>query len=65
MTHATPAELTLFLAELERREASPQTIRAYRQDLTAFGRFLQQSTGEAFTAAAVTPTDLREYRSSF
>jgi site-specific recombinase XerD len=63
MTHDTTDELRLFLAELERREASPQTIRAYRQDLMAFGRFLQQSTGEAFSAAAVTPTDLREYRS--
>ena len=38
-------------------------MRAYRQDLTAFGRFLQQSTGEVFTAAAVAPTGLREYRS--
>jgi site-specific recombinase XerD len=62
MTHDAPDELTLFLAELECREASTQTIRASRQDLTAFGRFLQQSTGEVFTAAAVTPTDLREYR---
>jgi site-specific recombinase XerD len=63
MTRDTTDELRLFLAELERREASPQTIRAYRQDLTAFRRFLHQSTGEVFTAAAVTPTDLREYRS--
>jgi site-specific recombinase XerD len=63
MTHDASDDLRLFLAELQRREASPQTIRAYRQDLTAFGRFLQQSTGEAFSAAAVTPTDLREYRS--
>src|SRR5215212_4285429 len=63
MTQDATDELRLFLAELERREASPQTIRAYRQDLTAFGRFLHQSTGEVFTAAAVTPTDLREYRS--
>src|SRR5215213_7068922 len=63
MTHATTDELRLFLAELQRREASPQTIRAYRQDLTGFGRFFQQTTGEVFTAAAVTPTDLREYRS--
>jgi site-specific recombinase XerD len=63
MTHDTTDELPLFLAELQRREASPLTIRAYRQDLTTFGRFFQQTTGEAFTAAAVTPTDLREYRS--
>jgi site-specific recombinase XerD len=63
MTQNTINELALFLTELERREASLQTIRAYRQDLTTFGRFFQQTTGEAFTAAVVTPTDLREYRS--
>src|SRR5439155_16575319 len=49
--------------ELQRRETAPRTVGSYRQDLELFGRWLEQSNGEAFAAAAVTPTDLREYRS--
>jgi len=56
-------ELTQFTAELHRREAAPRTVESYRQDLEVFGRWLGQTNGEAFSARAVTPTDLREYRS--
>jgi integrase/recombinase XerD len=62
MSQDLPAEVALFLAELERREASPRTIRSYKADLLSFARFYRGSTGERFSAAAVTPTDLREYR---
>src|SRR5215218_3877131 len=51
-----------FVVELHRQDASPATVRNYAADLRAFARWFQDSTGEPFTAQAVTPTDLREYR---
>src|SRR5919198_5959233 len=62
MSQDLPAEVIDFLAELERREASPGTIRSYQADLRSFARFYRGSTGEPFSAATITPTDLREYR---
>src|SRR5262249_27555587 len=56
-------ELTEFMRELERREAAPRTVESYRQDLTLFAKWFEGTNGEAFAATAVTPTDLREYRS--
>src|SRR3954447_4669794 len=56
-------ELTEFLGELGRREAAANTVASYRQDLALFGQWLEATNGEAFSAAAVTPTDIREYRS--
>jgi integrase/recombinase XerC len=56
-------EVALFVHELERREAAARTVESYRQDLAVFGRWFEGSNGEPFTAKAVTPADLREYRS--
>jgi site-specific recombinase XerD len=62
MTQTMTDDLTDFLTELAREEVAQKTIAAYRSDLTHFGRWFVTSTGEAFRAAAVTPTDLRDYR---
>src|SRR4051812_49112820 len=63
MAHDVSDEVPSFIKDLLRQEASPRTIRSYQADLRSFDRFFTGSTGEVFTAAAVTPTDLREYRS--
>ena len=55
-------ELTRFLDELRRQEAAEVTLANYRSDLTSFARWFEQTNGEAFTAAAVTPTDVRDYK---
>lgn len=56
------SELGDFLAELERRETSPSTQRGYAADLRVFARWFEGSTGEAFAAAAVTCSDVRDYK---
>src|SRR3954447_8599543 len=55
-------ELTLFLSELGRQEAAANTVASYRADLALFAHWFEATNGEAFSAAAVTPTDIREYR---
>src|SRR3954470_16028794 len=55
-------ELTLFLSELGRQEAAANTVASYRADLQLFAQWFDATNGEAFGAAAVTPTDVREYR---
>src|SRR5438093_11100846 len=62
MSQNTP-DIEPFLEELRRTEGSAQTLRNYRQDLLSFARFFQGSNAEAFSAQAITPTDVREYRS--
>ncbi len=58
----TSQDITDFMAELLRQEVAPKTIASYRSDLQGFARWFTDSLGEAFTAAAVTPTDVRDYR---
>ena len=58
----TPQDITDFVAELRRQEVAPTTVASYRSDLAGFARWFADSTGEAFGAARVTPTDVREYR---
>src|SRR5262249_39721166 len=55
-------ELTDFLAELQRQDAAPKTVRTYRSDLEGFARWFSTTTGEPFSAHAVPPTALREHR---
>src|SRR3954468_14308457 len=55
-------ELPLFISELGRQEAAANTVAGYRADLALFARWFETTNGEAFSAAAVTPTDIREYR---
>jgi integrase/recombinase XerD len=62
MTQTMTADLTDFLADLERQEVADKTLRAYRSDLAHVARWFETSTGEAFRAAAVTPTDVRDYK---
>jgi site-specific recombinase XerD len=52
-----------FLQDLERQETSPRTRNAYRLDLLHFAGWFAQTVGETFSPEAVTPTDIREYRS--
>jgi len=62
MSHSEDQVVERFLADLEREEVSAQTMRAYRFDLSHFGRWFLSSTGEGFAPSAVTPTDLRDYK---
>src|ERR1700757_146089 len=55
-------EVASFVEELRRQETAPKTWQNYRSDLACFGRWFIGVNDEAFTAAAVTPTDIREYR---
>src|SRR5215216_6106293 len=52
-----------FLQDLERQETSPKTRAAYRLDLLHFAGWFARTVGETFTPEAVTPTDVRDYRS--
>src|SRR5215217_5217842 len=52
-----------FLQDLQRQETSPRTRDAYRLDLSHFADWLARTVGEAFSPEAVTPTDVRDYRS--
>jgi site-specific recombinase XerD len=57
-----PDELLAFVAELRRQDVAAKTLVNYRSDLLQFARWFEGSRGESFTAAAVTPTDIRDYR---
>jgi integrase/recombinase XerD len=56
-------EVRAFLGELARQEAAAKTLASYASDLAVFGRWFHETLGQPFTAAAVTPTDIREYKS--
>src|SRR5438132_10418612 len=55
-------EVAAFIDELRRQETAPKTWQNYKSDLACFGRWFMGVNDEAFTAVAVTPTDIREYR---
>jgi integrase/recombinase XerC len=57
-----PIDVTDFLADLRCQEVAPKTVSSYASDLRAVVRWFTAATGEAFNAATVTPTDLRDYR---
>lgn len=57
-----PADIQAFLDDLARQQRSPHTRSAYEHDLVQFARWFRLSNGEAFSAAGVTPTDVRGYR---
>jgi integrase/recombinase XerC len=56
------SEIEEFLGRLGQEEAAAKTVANYKSDLSLFARWFRDTTGEEFSAAAVTPTDLREYR---
>src|SRR6059058_6693871 len=52
-----------FLQDLERQETAPKTRSSYRLDLLHFAAWFARTVGEGFSPEAVTPTDVRDYRS--
>jgi len=58
-----PDEIAQFVDELRRQDVAHKTLVNYRSDLLQVQRWFEGSRGESFFAAAVTPTDLRDYRS--
>jgi integrase/recombinase XerD len=62
MSMDLPPDITRFLDDLGRQDIAPATVSAYQADLRAFARWFPDTTGEPFSARAVTPTDLREYK---
>src|SRR5437762_5417874 len=56
-------ELLAFVEELRRQDVARKTLFNYRSDVGLFARWFEGSRGEPFSAAAVTPTDIRDYRS--
>jgi site-specific recombinase XerD len=55
-------EIEAFLAALRGREASAHTIAAYRRDLAGFAAWFSDHVGAPCTLAAITPTDVRDFR---
>ena len=62
ITHDTPQDIVAFEVELRRQAVAPKTVSSYISDLRGFARWFADTTGEAFAAPAVTPTDVRDYR---
>ena len=62
MTQTVTDDTTDFLTELGRQEVAEKTIRAYCSDLAHIARWFETATGEPFRAAAVMPTDVRDYK---
>src|ERR687888_2097058 len=58
----TYPDITAFVAELRRVGLAAKTIATYRTDCTQFARWFTDSTGEAFRAASVTPSDILDYK---
>ena len=58
----TPQDIADFITDLQRQEVAAKTVTSYRSDLLGFARWFTGSTSDAFTASAVTPTDVRDYR---
>src|ERR671934_77424 len=62
MSHTTYPEISGFLAELTRQGMATKTVATYATDLSMFARWFTDSTGEAFRAASVTPSDILDYK---
>jgi site-specific recombinase XerD len=58
-----PAEVASFIRDLERQETATKTRVNYASDLRHCAAWFQRMLGEEFRAQAVTPTDIRDYRS--
>jgi len=56
-------DIAQFVEELKRQEAAAKTVANYASDMECFARWFEQSRAEEFSAAATTPTDIRDYRS--
>src|SRR3712207_3148000 len=62
MSKTETDDIADFVQELTRQEVAEKTMRSYQSDLRHFTRWFEGTTGEAFRAAAVTPTDVRDYK---
>src|SRR5215207_4685523 len=62
MNQSVTDDIADFVMELCRQEVAEKTVRSYRSDLAQFARWFEGSTGDAFRAASVTPTDVRDYK---
>src|SRR5919201_874380 len=62
MSTSEHPDITAFVAELGRQGMAAKTVTTYTSDLVSFARWFSDSTGEAFRAAAVTPTDILDYK---
>jgi integrase/recombinase XerC len=62
MSETLTNTITDFLADLVRQDLAAKTIATYKVDLTEFSKWFTSTVGEPFSARAVTPTDLRDYR---
>src|ERR671934_1298747 len=62
MSHDTYPDIAAFVAELGRQGMAEKTITTYTSDLVSFARWFTDSTGEPFRGAAVTPSDLLDYK---
>ena len=62
MSKTETDDIADFIGELARQEVAEKTVRSYRSDLAHFTRWFEGSTGDAFRAAAATPTDVRDYK---
>ena len=55
-------DIAAFVAELGRQGMAAKTVTTYTSDLLSFARWFVDSTGEAFRAGGVTPTDILDYK---
>src|SRR5262245_60543640 len=51
-----------FLTALAAREVSPHTLAAYWRDLTGFAAWFREHLDQDCAVTAVTPTDIRDFR---
>src|SRR5215210_1912603 len=63
MSQDTPESVENFFEALKAQGSAELTIRNYRSDLAHFVTWFEGSTAEPFSPAAITPTDIRDYRS--
>src|ERR671933_963647 len=63
MSKSDYPDIASFIAELGRQGMAAKTITTYTSDLVSFARWFTDSTGEAFRAASVTPSDILDYKS--
>jgi len=54
--------LDKFKIYLQSQDRAPKTVGEYVSDLTIFAQWLESNRDEIFTPKAITPTDLRDYR---
>jgi site-specific recombinase XerD len=55
-------QMTQFEQYLQNADRSPLTVRGYSADARQFAAWFEQANKAAFNLAAVTPSDIREYR---